>query len=118
MNRNCFRLVLVPAVSSAMLAFGCSRPQATPPTATAGDSSRVCVDAQGRRVPDDQCRDDRPTSRSPSFYHWYSVSHGGAFVPIGGFAGGHSFSHGSTSHPSSVTRGGFGSSAHSGGAGE
>ncbi len=100
-----------------MLAFGCGGPRETPPIANANDTSQVCVDAQGRRVADDQCRDDRPTSRSPTFYHWYHSSHGGAVVPIGGAVGGHSFSHGSSSHPSSVTRGGFGSSAHSGGAG-
>jgi hypothetical protein len=117
LKRNRFKLALVPAVSSAMLAFGCARPQQAPPAATADDSSRFCVDAQGRRVADDQCRDDRFTRRSPTFYHWYYSSHGGAIVPIGGFVGGRSFSSGSSSQPSSVTRGGFGSSAHSGGAG-
>jgi len=112
MKKNRFRLALVPAVSSAMLAFGCGQSQPAPPAASFSDSSPVCVDSQGRRVPDDRCRD-----RSPTFYHWYHSSHGGAFVPIGGSAGGRSFSHGSSSHPSSVTRGGFGSSAHSSGAG-
>jgi len=107
-KKNPFRLALVPAVSSALLAFGCGQSQPAPP---ANDSANVCVDGQGRRVPDDRCR-DRST-----FYHWYRGSHGGAVVPIGGSAGGHSFSHGSSSHPSSVTRGGFGSSAHSSGAG-
>jgi hypothetical protein len=110
LKRNRFRLALVPAVSSALLAFGCGQPQPAPPAATVGDSSPVCVDSQGRRVPDDRCRD-----RSRTFYHWYYSSHGGAVVPIGGSS--HSFSSGSSSHPSSVTRGGFGSSAHSGGAG-
>jgi len=117
LKRNRFRLALVPAVSSALLAFGCGRPQQTLPAATANDSSRVCIDDQGRRVLDDRCRDDLPTSRSPAFYHWYHSSHGGAIVPIGGFVGSHSFSHGSSSHSSSVTRGGFGSSAHGHGAG-
>jgi hypothetical protein len=112
-KRNRFKLALVPAVSSALLAFGCGRPQ---PAATSSDSSRVCIDAQGRRVADDQCRDDFPSNRSPTFYHWYHNSYGG-FVPIGGFVSGHSFSPGSSSHPSSVTRGGFGSSAHGHGAG-
>ncbi|HEV7507495.1 MAG TPA: hypothetical protein VGS07_21600 [Thermoanaerobaculia bacterium] len=116
MKRNRFSLALVPAVSSALLAFGCGQPQQAPPTATTNDSP-VCVDSQGRRVPDAQCRDDRPTSRSPNFYHWYHRSYGGAVVPIGGFVGSHSFSHGSSSHPSSVTRGGFGSSAHGHGTG-
>ncbi len=116
-KRNRFRLALVPAVSSALLAFGCGRQQSQP-SALVDNSARACVDAEGRRVPDGQCRADLPTSRSPSFYHWYYFSRGGTFVPIGGFVGGHSFSHGSTSHPSSsVTRGGFGSSAHGHGAG-
>ncbi|HSS50763.1 MAG TPA: hypothetical protein VLX28_17630 [Thermoanaerobaculia bacterium] len=115
MKRNRFSLALVPAVSSALLAFGCGRQQQFTPTAS--DSSRVCIDDQGRRVADDRCRDDLPTSRSPTFYHWYHNSYGGAAVPIGGFIHGHSFSHGSTSHPSSVTRGGFGSSAHGHGTG-
>ena len=114
MKRNRFKLVLVPAVSTALLAFGCDRPR---PTQNLVDGSRVCIDADGKRVADDQCRDDLPTNRSPTFYHWYHVSHGGSFVPIGGFVSGHAFSHGSTSHPSSVTRGGFGSSAKSHGAG-
>jgi hypothetical protein len=116
-KRNRFKLALVPAVSSALLAFGCGRSQQTPPAALVDNSSRACVDSQGRRVPDDQCRNDLPTNRSPSFYHWYYGSHGGAFVPIGGFVGGHAFSHGSSSSHSSVSRGGFGSSAHGHGAG-
>jgi hypothetical protein len=117
LKRNRFSLALVPAVSSALIAFGCGRSHETPPAGLVDNSARACVDAQGRRVADDQCRDDLPTNRSPSFYHWYYGSRGGAFVPIGGFVGGPSFSHGSTSHPSSVTRGGFGSSAHGQGAG-
>jgi len=114
LRKNRFRLALVPAVSSAMLAFGCGRPQQV---SQAAGESLVCIDDQGRRVLDDRCRDDRTTSRSPTFYHWYHISHGGSSVPMGGLVSGHSFSHGSSSHPSSVTRGGFGSSAHGHGAG-
>jgi hypothetical protein len=102
-HRKRFRLVLVPAVSAALLAFGCDRSPA---------STRVCVDAQGRRLPDDQCRDTRSQS---SFHHWYYGSRGGA-VPIGAFVHGSSsnFHSSSASH---VSRGGFGSSAHASGVG-
>jgi hypothetical protein len=96
--RNRFKLVLVPAVSAALLAFGCDR---------SPSSTRVCVDAEGRRLPDDQCRDMRSSN---SFHHWYYMSHGGA-VPVGAFIHGSSSSfHSSpTGH---ISRGGFGHSAH------
>ena len=101
-RRNRFQLVLVPAVSAALLAFGCDRPTA---------SNRICVDPQGRRLPDDACRDDRYPS---TFHHWYYVSGGG--VPIGGFVHSSSF-RSSGSRSGSVSRGGFGSSAHASGSG-
>ncbi len=102
-RRNRFQLVLVPAVSAALLAFGCDR--------SPGASTRICVDPQGRRLSDDQCRDDHYPS---SFHHWYYVSGGG--VPIGGFVHSSSF-RSSGSRFGSVSRGGFGSSAHASGAG-
>jgi hypothetical protein len=100
-RRNRFQLVLVPAVSAALLAFGCDRPTA---------STRICIDPQGRRLPDDQCRNDRYPS---SFHHWYYVSGGG--VPIGAFVHGGSSFRSSASRSGSVSRGGFGSSAHASG---
>lgn len=102
-RRNRFKLVLVPAVSAALLAFGCDR---TP------GSTQVCVDSQGRRLPDDQCRDPRYQS---TFHHWYHVSRGGV-VPVGAFVHS-SASHFHSSRSGSVSRGGFGSSAHSSGGG-
>jgi hypothetical protein len=102
-RRNRFKLVLVPAVSAALLAFGCDRSPA---------STRICVDPQGRRLPDNQCRDPRYQS---SFHHWYHVSSGGA-IPVGAFIHGSSSSFHSS--PSGhISRGGFGSSAHSSGGG-
>jgi hypothetical protein len=86
----------VPAVSAALLAIGCDRQTST----------RICVDPQGHRLPDDLCR-SQPNS---AFHHWYYVSHGGA-VPFGALVhGGSSSFHSSRS--GSVSRGGFGSSAH------
>jgi hypothetical protein len=104
--RNRFKLVLVPAVSAALLAFGCDGSRT---------STRVCVDQQGRRLPDDQCRDNRYRS---SFHHWYYVTGGGAMPPFGATVRGGSSSSGSSSPASgfsSVSRGGFGSSAHASG---
>ena len=97
-RRNRFKLVLVPAVSAALLAFGCDRSPA---------STRICVDPQGRRLPDGQCGDPRYQS---GFHHWYYLSRGGV-VPVGAFVHGSS-SHFSSSRSGSVSRGGFGSSAH------
>jgi hypothetical protein len=101
-SRNRFKLVLVPAVSAALLAFGCNGPQT---------SARVCVDQDGRRLPDDQCRDPRYRS---SFHHWYYMSHGGVTPAVGAYVLGRS-SASRSSGVGSVSRGGFGSSAHASG---
>jgi hypothetical protein len=100
-RRNRFQLVLVPAVSAALLAFGCDRSQ-TP--------VKICVDPQGRRLPDGQCwADDRVPS---TFHHWYRASGAGA-IPVGAFIHSSSGFHSSFHSSHSVSRGGFGSSAHS-----
>lgn len=96
MKTRKFGLLLVPAVSSALLALGCGNG----PAPAAG--ARSCVDANGRPVPDNLCDDRNP--RSSHFYHWYHTSHG--------TASGASFS---SSHRSGINRGGFGSSAHASG---
>jgi len=99
-----FGLWLVPAVSAALLTLGCGN--GSGPAA----GTRSCVDAQGRRVPDNLCDDRNPSSSR--FYHWYHTSHSGtAYVSSSSSAAGdHSSS--SSSHPSGISRGGFGSSAH------
>jgi len=91
-------LLLVPAVSAALLALGCGDDPAS------GARSRACVDAQGRRVADNLCND---RNNGSSGYHWYHIAHGGSFSSA-------SESHGAASspHPSGISRGGFGSSAH------
>jgi hypothetical protein len=107
-----FGLLLVPAVSAAMLALGCE----SHPDPRAG--SRVCVDAYGRRVPDSECDDRNPSYHTNHFYHWYVISHGASVPVLGGTAPGaalspstgfHSVS--GPSHRSGIHRGGFGSSA-------
>ena len=64
-----FSLVLLPAVAAALMS-GCSPRDSV---------ARMCTDANGRRVEDNQCQ----TSGSRGyvgggFYHWYYMSRGGA----------------------------------------
>ncbi len=112
MKTKKFGLLLVPAVSAAMLALGCEshpNPQAR---------SRVCVNPAGQRVPDSECDDRNPSYHTNHFYRWYILSHGasvpvfGATVPgaaLNSSTGFHSVS--GSSHQSGIHRGGFGSSA-------
>lgn len=112
MKTKKFGLLLVPAVSAAMLALGCDshpNPQAR---------SRVCVDAYGRRVPDSECDDRNPAYHTNHFYHWYVISHGASIpvfgVPVPGSTLNLSPDTHSASGPShrfGIHRGGFGSSA-------
>jgi hypothetical protein len=108
--RNRFNLALVPAVSAALVAFGCgpSPRQSTPLPAA---SIAPCTDAQGNPLPASAC--NNPGNRSPSsrsgFHTWYSVG-GTAGFGTGVRGGASSTAHGH------VTRGGFGSSAHASGA--
>ena len=59
---NRFKLILVPAVATALLALGCDPSGGT-----------FCVDANGQRVPDARC-----TGKDRAFYHWYHASGGGS----------------------------------------
>jgi len=102
--RKGFNLVLVPAVSAALVAFGCGpspRQSMTPLPATAS-----CTDAQGNPLPASACNGTSRSSSSRSGFHtWYSVG-GTAGFGTGVRGGASSTAHGH------VTRGGFGSSAH------
>ncbi len=107
--RSRFNLALVPAVSAALVAFGCGpSPRQSAPRPAA--STVPCTDAQGNPLPPGACNQPgyRPASRS-GFHHWYSV--GGT----AGFGTGIRDGASSTAH-GHVTRGGFGSSARSAGA--
>ncbi len=107
--RKGFNLALVPAVSAALIAFGCG-PSPRQTALPAASTPAPCVDSQGNPLPPGACNDPRyrPASRS-RFHTWYSV--GGT----AGFGRGIHDGASSTAH-GHVTRGGFGSSAHSSGA--
>jgi hypothetical protein len=114
--RKGFNLALVPAVSAALVAFGCGpSPRQSPRqsmTPRPAASTAPCTDAQGNPLAPGDCNNPRyrPASRS-GFHTWYSVGGTAGFGT--GIRGGAS----STARPSGhVTRGGFGSSAHSAGA--
>jgi hypothetical protein len=103
--RNRFNLALVPAVSAALVAFGCgpSPRQSTPQPAAA---TAPCTDAQGNPLPASACANrSHPVSGRSGFHTWYSVGGTAGFGT--GIRGGAS----STAH-GHITRGGFGSSAH------
>lgn len=112
MKTKKFGLLLVPAVSAAMLTLGCESHPKKPEARTV---SRVCLDPAGQQVPDIECDDRNPAYHTNHFYHWYVLSHG-ASVPLGVPASGAALSPGfhSTSGSSiriGIHRGGFGSSA-------
>lgn len=115
-----FRLVLVPLISSMMITTGACYRQDD------GDQySRVCVDrSTGKRVEDDRCGSSGHVGPGAgAFYAWYFLSGGGSrsgFVPpVGSPVRGGSFNvppgynpaTGRAADPSSVRRGGFGSSS-------
>jgi hypothetical protein len=108
--RKGFNLALVPAVSAALIAFGCGpSPRQSAPLPAA--ATAPCVDAQGNPLPPGACNDPRyhPASRS-RFHTWYSVGGTAGFGT--GVHGGASSTARQSGH---VTRGGFGSSARSSG---
>lgn len=115
MKKNRFQLTLVPLVASALLSCGGQRSPIAPST------TRVCLDEQGRRVDDAECVEP-PIAGTPNanplvqpIHHWYLVPRGTAAPGFGSFVHGGPFDlHSSGFHHSgSISRGGFGSSAHS-----
>jgi hypothetical protein len=112
-----FRLVLVPLLSSMMIATGACYDQSREDD----QYSRVCVDrSTGTRVEDNRCG-QHSTGMAGGFYAWYFLSGGGArFMPgIGSPVRGGTFetprgynpATGAPADSSSARRGGFGSSA-------
>jgi hypothetical protein len=119
-RKKSLTLKLVPVVASAALTLGCR------------DNSwdqvqqrQACLDAGGHVVDPSLCAPN-PYRHSAGFYHWYVYGyHGGrdpyayrgsaVVVPASGGVGFHG---GVPAGSSSVTRGGFGSSADGHGAGE
>ena len=119
-------LTFTTALAAALLATGCNRQ----PDWNDNNQAAICTDRSGHRVADSQC--DRYAGGGGgggvSPFLWYYMGRSSAIPPIGGYAGGGgSYSRGagtsysrapsggmeSVASHASVTRGGFGSSAHS-----
>lgn len=112
------RLTAVLAVASAAAA-GCERKDDWQGSSNA---TRVCVDYQGHRVPDDQCAAPRPAGGVSPFLWYYlgtQAARQGYGVPaVGGFVagGGYTPQAGTayTAAPATgISRGGFGGTARS-----
>ena len=119
------QLTITTGVAAALLAGGCGQ-QSADNGWTADRDTAVCVDKQGKRVPDGQCPQQRVASTGhigASPFLWYylgrmsSVPYYGERVGGGSFApsAGHSYfrapSSTAMSRSSAISRGGFGASA-------
>ena len=70
-----FNLPLTTAISAAILAStGCSSNKEW----QTSSNNRICVDQSGKRIPEDQCKNQPSTGISP--YRWYYISRGG-YIP-------------------------------------
>ena len=112
-------LTMVLAVAGAL--SGCDRKE-DKGWDSAGAPTRVCVDQQGRRVPEDQCGAPRTTGGGVSPFLWYYLGTlgRGSYAPgYGGLVGGGSYrpspsvSYGAAPAEGGIARGGFGATAHS-----
>lgn len=117
-------LKLTTVMAAAILAAGCDSSDKFNPNDgwSAAENTAVCTDAKGQRVDDTSCR--RPRTAGMPAYMWYYMGRGSYVPPYGGRVGGGSFSRGSGSYATSessaatISRGGFGSSAHFAAVGE
>ncbi|WP_294236173.1 hypothetical protein [uncultured Sphingomonas sp.] len=108
------------AMAAALLASGCNRAKADD-NWTADQDTAICTDAQGKRLPDDRCRQTRVGGGGGAF--WYFLGRGRAIPFYGERATGGSFraapgaryaaapSGSAMTRSAAVSRGGFGSSA-------
>lgn len=121
-------LVFTTALASTLLSAGCSRQDANQ---YADRDTAVCVDKQGNRVPDDRCSGGYHGSGLSNAFLWYYLGRssavpyygdrvsGGSFTRTPGATYFHAPSTTSITRSVAISRGGFGSSAHSfGGLGE
>lgn len=117
-----FGLSLTLLAAAAVSGAGCKRSYDRPQEWSASAPTQLCTDANGRRVPDENC--GRSYSSHGGFYPWF-IGRGAYIPPMGGvFRGGSTRPDAGTAYgraaaftartPSfgSVSRGGFGSSAH------
>jgi outer membrane murein-binding lipoprotein Lpp len=123
--KKIINLPITAALASAMLLAGCHQTDSSDDW-TAQRDTAVCVDRTGSRVSDDRCA---PSSADAgNGFYWYYLGRSSAIPPYGERPAGGSFSRtaGATyfhapvgtamSRSAAISRGGFGSSAHSFGA--
>jgi hypothetical protein len=109
-------LKITTAVSAVLLAAACGSKADPNKSWTASGNTAVCTDEQGRRVEDRNCAQNRGYVGG-HHYGWYYMGRGGYIPGIGGYARGGSYSAAAGTHftragAASISRGGFGSSAH------
>lgn len=117
-----FDLKWTTALAAALLAGGCNRASADDGW-TADTDTAICTDAQGKRLPDDRCRQHR-VGGGGGMAHWYFLRRGGIIPFVGERARGGSFRatggiryqtapvSTAMTRSAAISRGGFGSSAH------
>ena len=125
-----FDLKITVTVAAAFLAASC---QPKPKEWTASGDTALCVDKEGKRIPDENCKGRPGEQRHGSgmgtaaalFGAWYFLGRGGRIPAVGAPVAGGSFSprpgaaYGRAAGFTSISRGGFGASARGfGGAGE
>ncbi|WP_241490761.1 hypothetical protein [Sphingomonas sanguinis] len=108
------------AMAAALLASGCNRAKADD-NWTADQDTAICTDAQGKRLPDDRCRQTRVGMGGAAF--WYFLGRGRPIPFYGERATGGSFrpatgaryvaapSGSAMTRSAAISRGGFGASA-------
>ncbi|WP_294390390.1 hypothetical protein [uncultured Sphingomonas sp.] len=119
-------LTITTAVAAALMAAGCDR---RPPEWTAQQDTAICTDRQGKRVPDRNCEQRGHGAYggngASSAFMWYFLGRNSQVPYYGEAARGGSYS-GTTgrsyfrapsgsamTRSAAISRGGFGSSAHS-----
>ncbi|WP_343526882.1 hypothetical protein [Sphingomonas sp.] len=115
-----FNLKCTTALAAILLAAGCNRAKADD-NWTADNDTAICTDAQGTRLPDDRCRQNRVGGGAGAF--WYFLGRGrtipyygeratgGTFRPAPGIRYAVAPAGSAMTRSAAVSRGGFGSSA-------
>ncbi|MDP3551701.1 MAG: hypothetical protein Q8R81_15075 [Novosphingobium sp.] len=123
------QLVLTTAMAATLA--GCSGGNDWDDGVVADRDTAVCVDQEGRRIPDENCRNGRATGRAGSSFFWYYVGRGnrvpyygdpvrdpsygykGSYFPAKGATYAQAPAGANMTRSTPVSRGGFGSSGKS-----
>ncbi len=115
-----FDLKWTTALAAALLTSGCNRNTVDDGWTTETDTA-ICTDAQGKRLPDDRCRQHRVGGGGGAF--WYFLgrgrtipfygerARGGSFRAVGGTRYQTAPTGTAMTRSAAISRGGFGSSA-------